>query len=431
MACFWQRGRWGRGVTVLAIVLVLGTFVSVLPGYYAGRYLRDEYQTAMLTLDAYASASDAVLLVSGDRYPLFMYYYHRRFAEGDGPQVYWLPQHSAEFAPGNVDVELAPLAERHQRLWLASFERSLQDPNDLVRAWLDDRRRPVLHVTQAHNFLRLYDVGGEEPTVDVTSLRPLQRSDRSLGEGVLLGYDLPVEESRPGDVLMPGLYVQSEDALDLVVEWVRQDGAVVERQLLRSPGEGVARLVPAFRVYEYTAPGRYWLQVRAGEGQTQVRLPGGRVTQSRRLPAHKVAVQQAADLAEGRVEFLGYGLSPLGVVRAGETLTVDLYFEARERLTKDYTVFVHLLGPYNATTGGPVWAQDDSYPLGGGHPTSRWLPGEAVPDQHLLHVPPDAPAGAYQIEIGLYDASTAERVSVAGSPERRILLGDVQIEGGQ
>jgi len=387
----------------------------------------------MLTLGAYATADDAVLLVSGDRYPLFMYYYDRRFVEGDGPRVYWLPQHSAEFAPGNVDAELAPLAERHRRLWLASFERSLQDPQDLVRAWLDDRRTPVLQVTQAHNYLRLYDVGGEEPTIDAASLRPLQRLDYSLGEGVLLGYDLPVEESRPGDVLKPGLYVQSASTLDLVVEWVRQDGAVVERQVLTGPAAGgVARLVPAFRVYGYTAPGRYWIRVRVEEGQAaEIRLPAGRVAQSHRLPDRKVAVQQAAEIAEGRIGFLGYGLSPLGEVRAGKTLTVDLYFEAQERLAQDYTVFVHLLGPYNATTGGPVWAQDDSYPLGGEHPTSRWLPGEAVPDQHRLHVPPGALSGTYQIEIGLYDASTGERLPVAGSPEGRILLGDVQIVGGQ
>jgi 4-amino-4-deoxy-L-arabinose transferase-like glycosyltransferase len=433
MACTWQKGRVGRGVTVLATALVLGTFVSVLPGYYAGRYLRDEYQTAVLTLGAYATASDAVLLVSGDRYPLFMYYYDRRFGDGDGPQVYWLPRHSAEFTPGNVGPELAPLAEQHRRLWLASFERSLQDPQDLVRAWLDDHRTPVLHVQQGYNYLQLYDVEESKPTVDVVSLQMQHRVDQSLGEGILLGYDLPAQESRPGDVFKPGLYVQSQDGLDLVVEWVRQDGAVVERQVLPGPtGGSVVRLVPAFRVYEYTAPGRYSIRVRAeGEQAAEIRLPAGRITQSHRLPGGNADHREVVEIAEERITFLGYGLSPSGEVRAGETLAVTLYFEAQQRLAQDYTVFVHLLGTYNATTGGPVWAQDDSYPLAGGHPTSRWLPGEVVPDKHWLYVPPNAPSGTYQIEIGLYNASTGERLPVAGSAEGRILLGDVQIVGGQ
>lgn len=432
MACFWQKGRLGRSVTVLATALVLGTFVSVLPGHYAGRYLRDEYQTAMLTLGAYAKAEDAVLLVSGDRYPLFMYYYNRHFVDGDGPHVYWLPQHSAVFAPDNVDAELAPLAERHRRLWLASFERTLQDPQDLVQAWLDDHRTPVLHVPQAHNYLRLYDVERGEPTVDVRSLQPQHRLDHSLGAGALLGYDLPVEEYRPGDVFRPGLYVQSHDALDLIVEWMRPDGAVVEHQVITGPAAGgAARLVPAFRVYEYTAPGRYWMRVGTGEEQAdQIRLPAGRVAQSRRVPACEVAVQQVVEVAEGRIRFLGYGLTPADRVEAGEALEVALCFEAQQRLAGDYTVFVHLLGAYNPATDGPVWAQDDSYPLEGGHPTSRWLAGETILDQHRLHVPPGAPSGTYQIEMGLYDASTGERLPVAGSPERRILLGDVQIVGG-
>ena len=137
--------------------------------------------------------------------------------------------------------------------------------------------------------------------------------------------------------------------------------------------------------------------------------------------------EDEATLGVGRVAFLGYTVSPSGGVRAGATLTVDLFWHAQGPLEKNYTVFVHLLGPYNPATGGPVWAQDDSQPLGGGHPTSRWQPGQTVPDRHSLDVPGNTPPGEYQIEVGLYEASTGVRLPVDGGDETRILLEPIQV----
>jgi hypothetical protein len=50
-----------------------------------------------------------------------------------------------------------------------------------------------------------------------------------------------------------------------------------------------------------------------------------------------------------------------------------------------------------------------------------------VPDRHLIEVPENTPPGRYQIEVGLYDASTGERLPVDGSDTDRILLEDVEI----
>jgi 4-amino-4-deoxy-L-arabinose transferase-like glycosyltransferase len=427
MANFWQKGRWGRGVTIVATILVLGTFVSVLPAHYVGRYLRDDYQTAMYTLAAYARPDDAVLVVSGDRYPVFWYHYNRRFSSREGPAVYLLPQHSTRFMRENVETELAPLAARHERIWLASFERTLQDPDNLVEAWLDARLTRVLHVSQGYNYLRLYDTEQRLPTVELATLAAGHSLDQSLDGNVLVGYDLPTTEFRPGDVVKPGLYVQTDEAFDLAVEWIDAEERVIERQTMSVPagerGTQVVRSMPAFAVYEYTAPGHYWIDVYAvDKGTDRIRLPTGRVTQSRRLPGANIAVRQEAQVDDGRIQFLGYRLSPSGRVRAGDTLSVELYWQAGQALDRDYTAFVHLLGPFNVATGGPVWAQDDSPPLGGGHPMTRWLPKQVIPDRHRLRIPDTAPPGPYQIEVGFYDVLTGKRLSVSGSAEDRILL---------
>ena len=452
LAIFWQKGRRGRMVTIVGAALVLTTFVSVLPGHYAGRYMRDEYQTAMATLAAYAEPGDAVLLVSGDRYPVFYYYYHQRFPggaalpgaawEGKGPPVYLLPRHGPSLSAESVESELAPLAAKHPRLWLASVERGLQDPDDVARAWLDAHRTVVLNVDQGHNSLRLYaadgDAGGAETPLVSAEYRPQQSVAVERGRGVLVGYDLPTLEHRPGDRVQLGLYVWPGTAgMTLGVDWLDPEGHVVETSEIDAPpvaeSQAVVRVIAPFDVYRYTAPGRYEAEVwaRSPEGAVmegfRVRLPVGRVTQSRRLPRKAVSQAREAELGEGRIRFLGYGLEPAEAVQAGEALAVDLHWQALARLETDYTVFVHLVGGYNPETGGPVWAQDDSWPLAGGHPTRRWLPGQVVVDRHVLDIPENTPPGRYQIEVGFYNALNGERLSVSDTEHGRIVIGEIEL----
>jgi hypothetical protein len=438
---FWQKGRWGRVSAVAAAILVLGTFVGVLPAHYAGRYLRDEYQTAMATLAAYAEPDDAVLVVSGDRYPLFLYYYNRRFPNTDkygtpdGPAVYLLPQHSTRFTADGVERELAPLAERHPRLWLASLERGLQDPDNVVEMWLDENLVPLLHVPQGYNYMRLYASEEIEPAVN-PAFRPQYSVDRLLDGDRVVGYDRPTDEFRPGDHVNLGVYVRPADGGGHIgVDWVAPDGRVVDQQMLALPehvqsGQPV-QVRASFGVYTYTAPGAYWAEIYSPENDGgRVRFPAGRVTQSRRLPRPKIANRQDVQLGDGFVRYLGHRLQPSDRIRVGRTLLVDLYWQAQLPVQTEYTVFVHLLGGYNPATGGPVWAQSDSLPLDGGHPTTRWLPGQIVADRHEVHIPEGTPPGTYQIEAGLYDPVTMERLNVVdhtGNPADRILVGEIQV----
>ncbi len=63
----WSVARLGRRHLALgaaSLAACLGIMVAFLPGYYAGRYLRDEMQTMARILGAYARPDDIVLLIA-------------------------------------------------------------------------------------------------------------------------------------------------------------------------------------------------------------------------------------------------------------------------------------------------------------------------------------------------------------------------------
>jgi hypothetical protein len=110
-------------------------------------------------------------------------------------------------------------------------------------------------------------------------------------------------------------------------------------------------------------------------------------------PAGQVPNQMAADFADN-ITLAGYRFSQRRF-QPGDSLTVTLYWRARGPVSREYTTFVHLLGANYAMFGG----HDDRPSIA----TVEWTPGVVVEDVHTFVVPPETPAGSYQIELGLYD----------------------------
>jgi hypothetical protein len=104
-----------------------------------------------------------------------------------------------------------------------------------------------------------------------------------------------------------------------------------------------------------------------------------------------------------------------GQVAPGQTLGVTLTWQSLRAMDEDYTVFVHLLGP-----DGRLHGQVDAWPVQGTYPTSTWSPGERVVDAYALTLDPDAPPGAYQIEVGVYLLRTNARLPVVDAQGRPI-----------
>jgi len=114
---------------------------------------------------------------------------------------------------------------------------------------------------------------------------------------------------------------------------------------------------------------------------------------------------------ESNLALLNHGQSS-----ASGRLQVRLEWLATGPITRDYTVFVHALDG-----GGKVVAQNDSQPGQGRFPTSLIPASTPIEDVHSLDVS-GLSAGAYRLEVGLYDTQTGARLKLAGKDEDALLF---------
>lgn len=112
---------------------------------------------------------------------------------------------------------------------------------------------------------------------------------------------------------------------------------------------------------------------------------------------------------------------PTHAVHPGDQLNVTLYWQSQGNISTAYTVFVHLLDAHNK-----VVAQRDEPPVHGTRPTTSWVPGEYITDEHEISLSQNLAPGTYPVEIGLYDPRTGKRVTV-GSSDNRVILGSVTV----
>jgi hypothetical protein len=94
--------------------------------------------------------------------------------------------------------------------------------------------------------------------------------------------------------------------------------------------------------------------------------------------------------------------------RPGETVAVSLYWQALQPMTTPYRSFMQLMG----RTGG-VGQSDHVHP--GGVPTTAWIPGQFLRDEHLVAISADAPPGVYRFRTGLYSGDAKLPIVDAGS----------------
>jgi uncharacterized membrane protein len=110
------------------------------------------------------------------------------------------------------------------------------------------------------------------------------------------------------------------------------------------------------------------------------------------------------------ISLVGYDLSK-SKVRPGDELTLSAVWRANQVPATSYRVFVHLID-----ANDHIWAQWDGVPRNWTYPTSAWLPGEFVQDSYTLKLPAQLPATSLKLEVGLYDATSGQRLSVVTVP---------------
>jgi hypothetical protein len=126
------------------------------------------------------------------------------------------------------------------------------------------------------------------------------------------------------------------------------------------------------------------------------------------------------------IRLVGFDL-PTTRLKAGEPMSIVLYWQALGTADKPYTVFAHLLD-----VNGQLIGQRDAQPQDGQAPTDAWQKGEYLTDPYTFEIAPDAPIGAAALEIGFYESTTGARLPVkdeTGNPlGDRLLLEGLTIE---
>ena len=417
----WRLRRWA-GVAGLAVVL--GVFAWSLPQHYAGRHLSAGYPSIARTIRAHAQPGDGVALISGGRYPLFLYEYDREGLSGLRAPVIQIPRHHPLLTSDNLEDELQPLLTDFNRLWVVLADPQMEDPEGLALPWLQQHR--ATGFDQRFNDKRLVLLADSPVNLGIP-LPEVSPQIRLENGGRVLGYDLPVRRGVPGESVYQAVYVQSPNSQPLSVVWQHESGREIMSRTLTVAADtnGATRLIVELPVYAATPAGQYSLVLRWPDGEATV-LPGPLVDGTRAMPGPRPRIDHRAFV--GPFDLLGFAAEPAELaVSPGQTLTLYLDWHIGQQTDQRYTFFAHLLGSeFNPATNGPVWAGHDSEPLDGGLPTTQWWTNDVIRDEVKLAVPAGAPPGDYQIEIGAYPTGNPERLEVEGEnadpDNRRVLL---------
>lgn len=427
------RRSWLLGL--LASSFLVGSLGYTLQDYYAGRYLKDDYATLVGYIESYWQEGDGVILDTDFSWPIFLYYYE----EG---AWYGIPN-ALEMTAEEAEYLLSPILAQHPGVWLLMSPDSLvQDPQGLIPAWLDSHAREVVNLKHGDKRLLLYS---QEPrnlcVISPANLEIQHPLSRELAPGLWLeGYDLPLREVRTGDLLRVVSYWRSSSMVHQITVGLMPASGEMVKEVTLPLGAGcpegewgqgeVMRLQHDLVITSGTPSGRYAL-VLGVEGRERQTLTDIVLTRTR-VGVVEAEPQYPMTLLLGEeVRFKGFDLERT-TYAPREVIRLILYWEAASEMETSYVVFTHLLGKsYNPQRGNFIWGQVDSVPLGGTYPTTGWSVRERVRDEYRIRIEADAPAGEYELEIGMYEPVTGERLLVysqEGTPlGDRILLGQIRV----
>ncbi len=280
----------------------------------------------------------------------------------------------------------------------------------------------------------------------VTTPAPQILLDVTFGDQLkLIGADVASSSAQPGgqneitlywQALKPiekdySTFVHLLDANDIVAaqrDMYPGQGLWPTSQM--QPGEVIAsRYVLNIPATAY-APDHLKWEVGVYDFATQQRLPASSGGDNVRfgsvgLEAHAGAVPNPMQVNFGdQIELIGYALDRRAA-SPGESISLTLYWQARSKMSADYTAFTHILQPPET-----IWAQQDKplYP-----PTSSWPIDVLLNATYELEIKPDTPPGVYDVEVGVYDPQkNLERLRVVTEDgritENYVLLGKVRVQ---
>lgn len=264
---------------------------------------------------------------------------------------------------------------------------------------------------------------------DVLRLSQTEAEDRlrAAGLGVDIQGSSPHEEIPVSYVIQanppPGQRVEPNTVVKLIIS--SGPAAVGVPGVTGLPADGAERRLreAGFEVEREESWGG---EVPAGQVISQDPPGDARVSRGSRViivVSTGTVVPVSADLG-GLIELVEAEL-PQRTFRPGQTLQLTLRWRARRLIGQRYVVFVHVTPP-----DGPILTQRDAEPVDGGFPTTAWTPGQFVSDTYWLTIPGDAPAGTYEIRVGMYpfgQPALEQRLPVVDAGKAREVLNSLII----
>ncbi|MBN1977792.1 MAG: glycosyltransferase family 39 protein [Anaerolineae bacterium] len=319
-----------------------------------------------------------------------------------------------------------------------------------LRAWLTRRCPPrlALSVTAAMLMLGvaalvffLAPAYSRPPIYDIASApQPEHRLNWVYLEGEhplarLLGYDLAQDEVEPGETLRVVLYWEA--LADTDVNYVlfaqlfgRQAATVGQRDTYTGlghyppsfwkPGQVIVDEVFIPVAPDAFGPSKLRLDVGLYRRESGERLDvadaAGNPVGAATIGWLKLAAMKELPAPEAATDYrFGDGIALVGydLEEDGQELRLILHWASLAPVDRDYTVFVHLVGPDGAL------AQADGPPAGGDYPTSLWEYGEIVFDERSIPTQ-DLPAGTYHLRLGMYLLETGVRLPALDTSGERL-----------
>ncbi|MEM7115898.1 MAG: hypothetical protein AAF614_25880 [Chloroflexota bacterium] len=269
----------------------------------------------------------------------------------------------------------------------------------------------------------------------------------------LIGYQLVPQRFQPGDAVQVTLYLEALEATFLAPEPFQAvirllsaaDNSTLQEWIVPLPlsldvNEWQPNQLIAEQLTLQTSTdlevGAYLLNLSLRDLEDESWWPlslDNDVNQLDRVALDYIAVPWMGDTDASTVVDAAFGeqIKLVGFEtnepKAGDVFNVRLYWQALRPPEASYTVFVHL---FNAN--GELVANHDGVPRNVRFPTQTWLPSDTIADTHPIPLPPDLPAGTYQLKTGLYLPETGERLTAVAADgntpdDRAILLRDIEI----
>lgn len=418
-------GRFGAGaVLALAVAVLFGTSLYAdNNAYFDPAFTKADFRGVTQFIAANARNDEAIILTSGHMFPAFDYY----FQDASLPELR-LPDDPTLNTEHVLNYSAAEDLNRgvagKAGAWLVLWQDDVADPNGFVPMLLSSKgQEQKVDASFWQIKLRHWSLPADarfSPQPAFTNAHPA-----NFGNKVeLLGFDSP--NPTPADQGASfNLYFQSLDTLaddyNVALRIVDAQGNLWGK-LDRRPsgynypstrwkkgenlfGSYTVPLLPGAPAGDYIATATFFtaanqtgLDILASNGAPigkSVKLGPVRVLPAAKPPAvPDLAIQHTLNTRVGPFTLLGYSLSRENA-STGESIPITLFWRADQRPDADYAFQIRFGDKSSA-----------ALPLASpAFPTSQWRAGEIVRAQYLVQIPPDASAGAFDLQLNLSGAN--------------------------